>query len=42
VLGLKRKNKATIEKSPRKYINLNSVYFGLTIKTFMKSNNPVF
>lgn len=42
VLGLMHKNKATVEKSLHKYINLNSVYFWLTIKTFIKSNNPVF
>lgn len=41
VLGLMHKNKATVEKSPQKCINLNSVYFGLTITTFIKSNDPV-
>lgn len=41
VFGLICKNKATLEKSLKKCINLNLVYFGLTIKTFIKSYDPV-
>lgn len=40
-LRLMHENKATAEKSSWKFIDLNSVYFGLTMRTFIKSSDLV-